>query len=132
MMCIHSASAMYILVVKMRVSTIKIIRTGLWECIATCVHMVKWFNLSGWLMVQTVSYSNSWICCQYVVKFIDLIYTTKTTKIYTPQNLICLRYWLYSTHQHTHMCTCTTHMYVYVHYTHICGQTHARTHPPTH
>ena len=51
MMCIHSASV--------RLWTIKIIRTGFWECIATCVHvhMVKWASLSEWLMVQTDSYS---------------------------------------------------------------------------
>ena len=86
------------LVVKMRMSTIEIIRTGLWECIAMCVHMVKWASLSGWLTVQTVSYSkllmglNFVDLSQYVLNFVDIIYTMKTTNIYTPRNLIRLRY----------------------------------------
>ena len=46
------------LIVKIRVAlwTIEIIRTGLWRCIASCLHM-PWSSGLGWLMVQTVSYS---------------------------------------------------------------------------
>ena len=48
-------------------------------------------------MVQTVSYSKLLTGLNFVdllpigLNFMDLIYTTKTTKIYTPRNLIRLR-----------------------------------------
>ena len=79
------------LIVKTRVElwTIEIIRTGFWECISTCLHMVKWVSLSGWLMVQTDSYSKLLTGLNFMdllpicLNFVDLIYT--------PRNLIRLQ-----------------------------------------